>query len=238
MKTFCAFMMLVVLGIVPSFCSIFFDDFDGDSLKSHWYVDKESYLIDWEYSVEDSWLNVWNVWGPGSQNFVKLVTLSNTFPIQKNDFDVRARVAWDQGEFQTLTMAIGVYGASTIAMAYVARPDEDPYISVRFDNWGGGSAKIPAPSSGIHEYRIARAGTTLTAYFDGEKIYQAYQTEGYGYELKNVNFTFGGPKGYGNPQFAPLYVDWVAVVPEPSTIAACGFGFMFVFIRKLSKAKK
>ncbi len=227
--------LLVVLGIAPSFCSIFFDDFDGDSLKSHWGINKGEFnLSDWEYSVEDSWLNVWNVWGPyDSGNSVRLYSYGGTFPKQ-NDFDVKARVAWDQGEFQALGLSVGVLDIF-INMGYSVRPGEQPKIVANFQNFGGGSSSIPAPSSGIHEFRITRVGALLTAYFNGVPFHQGNDTQGF--YLGNIAFSFVGPKGYGNPQFAPLYVDWVAVVPEPSTIAACGFGFICLVFKNRTQEK-
>jgi hypothetical protein len=217
---------------LSSHAYIFFDDFDGDDLKPYWYIDKgEFYSGNWEYTVEDSMLNVWNVWGEGGIGIVDIETFTGTFPSQKNDFDLKARFGWDTGVYQSISLVgLTVSKGTTFYMGYHVRPNIDPLISINFVNWGGGQTTIQAPEAGMHEFRVQRIGTFMYAYVNNELVYSS-NTQYY-FQLGSVGFRMIGPSGYNNPDFAPLYVDWVAVVPEPASLACLSTFLAYLFTRR------
>lgn len=219
---------------LSSHAYIFFDDFDGDDLKPYWYIDKgEFYSGNWEYTVENSMLNIWNVWGEGSIGIVDICTLDGTFPNQYGDFDIRTRVGWEEGEYQTLYFAAARGGGNIPAsMGYRKVYGQDPYLYIHFSNWGGSNAfYYDVPKSGMHEFRIRRTGNVLEAYFNNVMIHSSGITQTASY-LGSVNYRMIGPPGYNNPDFAPLYVDWVAVVPEPASLTCLSTFLAYLFTRR------
>ena len=150
---------------------VFSDDFNGNKLDfSKWWIYKNEPPdpADWEYSVNDGWLNVWKVWGsiPGETawNKVGIRTWDHLVPDDMTDFDVRAKVKWEQGEIQALTL--GVNRTLPLYLSYFKNEGEEPYIQAAFFNWStiDAVAKIPAPDSGTHEFRITRQGKILSAF--------------------------------------------------------------------------
>lgn len=215
-----------------------FDDFDGDDLKPHWYIHKGDFhgFFDLEHTVEDSLLNVWKVWsnygrGPA---IIDIGTNSGTYQVPKNDFDVSTRMGYEAGEYQYLyftPLGVGPFGPP-IYFGYYNRPDLEPTISISFTNWGGGSYSFPAPPAGMYEFRIQRVGMQLNAYLDNELVYSSGST--WKASWGSVGYTFIGQGGYGNPDFAPFHIDWVAIIPEPVSIVSLS-GFLAILLLRRKK---
>ncbi len=152
-----------------------------------------------------------------TKNFDKLI-----------DFDVRTQVAWQSGEHQGL--GLGVNFQTPITLSYWKVPGTSPKIVANFNNWNGGYYEMDAPESGIHELSIRRKGSMLSAYFNDTIIYQVELT--WYYQFHSVFYNFTGPKGKDNPQFAPLHVDWISVVPEPTALSIIAIGGAWLVMRR------
>lgn len=144
------FVLLLFLPALSQAQIIFHDDFDGDSLNSKWVIYKGEYPYqnEWEYEVADSLLTVNKVYNPSgffSNAYVGMYYAVEYWEsVEINDFDVRARVGWEQGEHQTLLFGVG-HTFAPIYIKYESRPEyEHPIIWANFKSWGGWRNENPS----------------------------------------------------------------------------------------------
>jgi hypothetical protein len=205
----------LVLSLAPAHA--FFDDFEGDRLEDYWdfWTEQNGFM---DYHVHDSLLHVTGM-GP-YENYGNSVFIDA--PVGGlYDFDLVARVGWEAGEYQSLSVGIansidypGHYDIAQIS--YYKRPGLDPLIVAQA--YGSGYNSIDAPLSGFHEFRLVRTGTTLSAYFDGMHF---LTTRALDWRAYWVLLGFQGP---ADSQFADLYVDSISAteIPEPTALCLVG----------------
>ncbi len=196
----------------PQFYSIVFYDFNQDTIPPERlgvYLGEHEYeKSSWEYSLNNSWLTVTNVWGPKATNAVFLT--GGGPPVQtRADFEASAKVKWEDGKYNAVGLSVGGgYPAWGVHISYVVfYPNVEPQIRVNFGSWGGGTAAFEAPPPGEYVFTLKRVGLTAFAYIDGELIYQSSIKETY--TVDGITLMFAGPKDYNDPMFKPLSVDWV-----------------------------
>lgn len=194
------------------------------------------YQNEWDYTVAVSLLTVNKVYNPSgffSNAYVQITNYIEYWQgIEVKDFDAQARVGWEQGQHHSIMFGVG-HDLAPIYIMYENRPNyEYPIIRASFKNFGGKvETQIPAPTEGFHGFRITRFGNQRSAFVNGELILQGNQDQGIN-KFYGPQFTFGGPKNEDSPLFAPLYVDYVTVVPEPVTVSALSFGIMFMLFKR------
>lgn len=194
----------------PQFYSIVFYDFNEDTIPPKRL---EAYLgnhekSSWEYTLNNSWLTVTNVWCPNATNAAYLTT-GSTPAKTYGDFEASAKVKWEDGKYNAVGLAVGGgYPAWDVHITYVVfYPNVEPQIRVNFGSWGGGIAAFEAPPPGEHVFTLKRVGLTVFAYIDGALIYQSSTNNAY--IVDGITLVFAGPKDYNDPMFKPLSVDWV-----------------------------
>lgn len=219
------YVLILAIAMPLAAAAQFFDHFEGNELAGHWRFFSEG--TQWEYNVSDSVLNVTRLYGgPNPQQAYLYARLE---PLA--DFEMTALVGWDEAEFQRLQVIV-LRGAGFPAyeslggFVYETRPSwETPLVTAGFV--GGGSSSVPAPRSGMHEFRMARTGDSMTAYFDGQLVHEAsgILTD----EALWIMFEFVSDDDW---QFAPLHVDMIQLVPEPATFVILGIGTIWAITRR------
>lgn len=244
--------LLSFIILLPCVCFseiVFSDDFNGNKLDfSKWWIYKNEPPdpADWEYSVNDGWLNVWEVWGsiPDELGFntVGIRTWDHLIPDGMTDFDVEVKVKWEEGEKQSLVL--GVNRVSPLYLAYVKNEGEPAIIYANFYNWAGWSsenkAMILAPPSGEHLFRLTRQGKLLSAFFNNKLLLQSTEiSKGFLKDVHSLMLDFKGPYGYNSAKFSSLHVDYITVndvVPEPAALVSLGLGLLFLTKKRNRKS--
>ena len=203
------YVLILALAAPLSAAAQFFDHFEGNDLAPHWRFSSEGSR--WEYNVRDSMLNVTRLYGGPSPPQVYIEAFFDPMA----DFEMSALVGWDEGQYHWLRVFILHLEVNELRPVgfiwYEMGPSwETPLVTAWFR--GGGSNFVPAPRSGMHEFRMTRTGDQMTAYFNGQLVHEAsgVVTD----DAVAVMFEFGGEE---DGRFAPLHVDRVGVVPEPGT---------------------
>lgn len=186
--------------------ALFQDHFGGTSLRPHW--DRYSEGSSWDYTVGGGQLHVNRLFGPFYYNEY---TIATRFP-PAGDFAIVARVGWDAGNHQGLRLGIGVDHPHVGPRIATLRYRKDPGQQGQVDGFinGGGTASIPASSSGYTRFQIVRIGSTIRLFANTTLVHQFTNaiTDGAAY----LWIDFQGPD---NSDFAPLRVDFVQVSPLP-----------------------
>lgn len=202
--------------------TVFFDDFNGDALLPHWNAPPAP--TSWEYNVSDSMLNVTGLLSPSHPksptNFAVLRAVGAYAP--QNDFQLDARMGWDSSETIArfdLTVLIGQGLVATIG--YRPNPlNTSVGIVAATDS---GAVAIPAPASGMHDFRMTRIGNVFNFYFDGG--FFASLPSAYAGPVDGLRFFFSSPYPGGS---GPFHIDSVGVqtIPVPGTLLALGAGLL------------
>ncbi|MEW5883682.1 MAG: PEP-CTERM sorting domain-containing protein [Armatimonadota bacterium] len=199
----------------------FFDDFDGEDLGGHWdFGNPKGAMF---YSVHDSLLEVFGFAGFGNSDWIYAA-----IP-QYGDFDLQATVGWtDLLVHETLSVRIGEDPRHGFVggMAFVREQVGGEWVSRVVAAFGDGPrAERAAPSSGFHQFRVSRTGSTFAAYFDGQLLLQGSGTSRV---PRVITLEFTG--AHARP--VDLLVDRVSVVPEPASIAWLAAGVAVVALRR------
>jgi len=155
----------LVLSLAPAHA--FLDDFEGDRLEDYWdfWTEQNGFM---DYHVHDSLLHVTGM-GP-YENYGNSVFIDASLGERIGDFDLVARVGWEEGQDQSLYVRISdgyeYPGYFNIAQIYYSkRQGKEPVIGAQANGYDG--AQLNAPTSGFHEFRLVRTGRTLRGYFNG-----------------------------------------------------------------------
>jgi hypothetical protein len=146
------------------------------------------------------------------------------------DFVAEMRVMWDAGTHQTVSFGVSndwpfLFTRIGI-MRYSVSPTSSATVSAFLNSGGNGSVPAP-PANEWHVFRIARTGSTLQAWVDGNLV--GSTSTGVTDLADHVWVHFGGPE---TEAFGEIRVDYVRVVPEPGTLAAFGAGLGLAALRR------
>ncbi|MCH7905577.1 MAG: PEP-CTERM sorting domain-containing protein [Armatimonadetes bacterium] len=220
------YVLMLALAMPLTAAAQFFDHFEGNELAGHWRFFSEG--TQWEHNVSDSMLHVTRLFG-GPPGLRQVYLFARLDPLA--DFEMTVLMGWDEAEFHRLQVRIlrslALPSFSSIGVVnYEARPSWETPLATAWFN-GAGSNSIPAPRSGMHEFRMARTGDSMTAHFDGQLIHQGsgVVTD----EARWVMFEFVSDEDL---QFAPLHVDMIQLVPEPATFVILGIGAICAMLRR------
>ena len=215
----------LIVGLAAPFSAsagvVFFDHFKGDELGDHWRVSSHGGGR-MQYVVRDSLLQVIRILGE--------VNLTTPIPAL-DDWEVSAWVGWERGEVQRLRVGMTEYYNAPLitgvgSIYYYNLRGEPPVIRAALY---GQVFEIAAPDSGFYEMRVLKQGNRMAAYFDGGLVGETLVT---GVPtVRSPLLTFLGPD---SPDFAPLYVDWIQVVPEPGTLVVLGVAIVWLCRRRRS----
>ncbi|MEW5883857.1 MAG: PEP-CTERM sorting domain-containing protein [Armatimonadota bacterium] len=220
MKRYVTFLLPLALVPAASAGQRFFDDFEGKDLGEHWeFRNPDAEMV---YSVHDSLLEVHSVSG-----FYPREWISASIP-EFGDFDMRARVGWtDDVSFHQLIVMLDdgwTYGRTPIAFM------EYEHCCERGRGWNwliagfrdGPTRWMVAPPGGFHEFRMARTGDEVSAYFDETLILRGTAST---IPARFVTLYFEG-------RTVDLFVDRVSVVPEPLSAFGLAMGMGALALRR------
>ncbi len=219
-----------------SFGFLFYEGFDDAGAKENYvgqfYINQGegSFKTNWEYNVENSWLNVNKVWGNSDFSFVRLEAW-NPDVWKLKEFDVRARFAWTEGETQGILLGVRDVTKS-LFLGYLKEEGKDPLFYSNYD-WGSPPNKLktaPAPEEGDFEFRITRVGTTVTSYINNELFHQT--TVQWNIVGLDITVTLPGPHHQKQNNYGSTHADWVAVVPEPAAFSIIAIGGAWLVMRR------
>lgn len=222
--------ILTLVGLALTLpCLAFFDDFDGDDLKSHWSVDTgEGDTNRWDYSVADSWLTVNDIYQkdgtPGG--VIKLRAPIGLL----DDFDVSARVFRDVGYSGFSVNLLWGPPRPNVAVSYGRRVGEEAMFCGFV--YGHGVVCRPADEPGTHVLRMTRVSKLVRLFADDQLFFEGYEDD---YQrVGTIELTF---IRFGDSQFGKIGVDWVsAAVPEPCSLLALGAGIGGLALRRRRRA--
>ena len=214
------YILILALAAPLTAAAQFFDHFEGDRLGDHWRF--YSWGQQWEHSVSDSMLHVTRVFGQGEISGVGILAELPALA----DFDAVSLMGLDPGGARR-GIGLTIWNRATDRVPamiwYFERRDADPVVFVSFNNGIDGSIEVPAPPPGMHEFRLRRTGTTLEAFLNGQLLLRSSDSR----MLPGnwVGLSFRGPD---TGEFAPLHVDLVGVVPEPTTVLVLAAGGLYL----------
>ncbi len=202
---------LVVWGAIAAPVAaqpVFFDDFNGDSLLPHWVQPPPT---DWEYNVGDGMLNVTRGIYPSSPQTPKNVTLMAASIPTLSDFRVDVRMGWDEGRGPR-RLGIGIAGGAYIASMTYALGGDPESVPIIFVGNGLDGFPLPAPTFGLHDFVMTRAGSRLEFYLDGS--FFGSLTDDFNLDASVILFDFAGP--YPGEQ-GSFHIDQIRIIPVPAS---------------------
>ena len=202
---------VLIVAATASAQTIFVDHFPGPRLGEHWRLDRK--FGEMEYTVSNGVLNVTRVVPGitgGSINSANMLANLNA----PGNFHLRAVMGWDPGITQAISVSMMAYPSifpPVLAQIGFSRSGGGAGTIAAGINYGSAGGSRPAPPPGLHEFSLARTNGVFSAWFNGELLAQAPDSEGRA--ALAVLFRFSGPD---SPQFGPLHVDSIEVfVPSP-----------------------
>ena len=195
----------------------FFDDFNGPALLPHW--NPGSPPAHWAYDFSGGMLNVTGLFHPslpkvGSNN----AYMTAFFPQLGEDFVASVRMGWDAGDGRGMSVVVGNEITALGRFGVTEQMAGGPVI---FGSTGTSALNLAtAPPAGMHEFQIVGTGSSVSFILNGSLLWVLPRPPGGG--PNSVGFAF--ISDYPNPLFAPLRVDFVQVLPNPSTVLALATG--------------
>ncbi len=206
-------LLALLLPMAASGQTVFFDDFEGNTLLPHWQQPPASR---WEYNVSNSRLNVTKLLYPSNPHSPSnFATMAALFAPQ-TDFRMDARMGWDAGAGpRRLGMEVRTGAAATGIIASIRYSDEGgPGVSPVIVAGAFGSPNLitmPAPAPGIYRFAISRVGAEFRFYFDGSLFGSLI---GNNIPTTGVVFEFAGPFP---GELGTLRIDRIQVIPSPGS---------------------
>ncbi len=209
MKRWVLSLLLTGLGMsAASGQTVFFDQFEGDTLLPHWAQPPPSH---WEYSVNNSQLHVEELlWPSSSKSPSNYTGISTRITPLEGDFRVHVRMGWEANSFPVMRFALQNSLAQRIAGFGYSSGE------IRAEAGLSQPFFFPAPPPGLHDFVVDRVGSQVNFTLNGELLLTLPDTAPGDLEL--FSFHFLGP--YPDPGLDPLHVDLVHIVPAPSVMLA------------------
>jgi hypothetical protein len=189
----------------------FLDEFDGDDLGPHW---RQPSSDRWAYNVSGGQLNVTGLFYPSNpKTCCNHTAIGTVFVGPPADFRVRARMGWDAGTLQGLSIFLAGEGRSLVEFGYdtwSAMPDGIfAHNNIQF-------LRASPPAPGMYEFAIERRGSLYEFSLDRVTL---GTLEGDTTPLDFIGLSFWGP---AREPFGAFHIDRIEVVPVPSGLAAFG----------------
>ncbi len=205
----------------------FRDDFDGEQLGQNWTLFSESGFM--HYTVGNGLLTVDHIEGGGDFNGVFIVTRVDRYP---GPFEMRARLGWDeaqQSEIDLFALTGAPPPVSDVAQMSAKKLQGEAFrtLSWGLNGHGGNAGRIP--EFGFHDFLVVRDSQSFRAYFDGALIGTAAPGTGV---VTNIAIAFGGP---ADQRFAPLYADYIEIVPEPASLLGITLFSVAFYLRRRAR---
>ena len=193
--------------------TVFFDDFDGNTLLPHWSRPAPSR---WEYNVSNSMLNVTGLFYPGIPHLGGNFVIIGASYAPQMDFRADVWMGWEPGD-QPHRLAFHVVGAQGQGIASVGYRHEPAFgpVPIIFGGASNQGATFVAPDPGIYHFTITRIAAEFQFYLEGNLF--ATFPDNFGTPATTVGVEFLGPSD-PNATFGPLHIDRIRIVPAPGSI--------------------
>ncbi len=211
-------LIAILVASAPLGALAFRDDFNGNSLGDNWRYFSEDGVVD--VSVANGLQTATHIEGGGDNNGGFFVTRVENFA---GPFEMRARLSWDFA----LASGVGIWALSSFPppvrdvahmLAWKYTGYGDRRLAWGFN--GNGGHRDGIPESGFHDFAVIRDAQSFRAYFDGEEVGRANPG------ASTVSYLAISFEGTNDQRFAPLYVDYVEIVPEPAPLTALGLSLL------------
>jgi len=203
--------------------AVFYDSFDGTEIDwDNWgyYSERVAWVRN---SVQNSLLHVFGMQYPNGPDNAWLVGGGE---IWGDGVDMRARVGWEDKQGQ---MMMNVMGSTPYnGFAWITFSPGTLTAWIKGDNGKDiKSATISIPRQGWETLRINRKGQFVSIFF-GEQMVVAAETD------KVMGYNRIALGWFAQSEQTPMsyYADWAYVIPEPSSLAALGFGVLLTRRRR------
>ena len=205
--------LALVWPMAASGQTVFFDDFEGNALLSHWSQPPASR---WEYNVSNSMLNVTGLFYPGIPHLGGNFVIIGAPYAPQTDFRIDVRMGWEAGD-QPHRLAFHVMGAQGQGIASFVYRNEPGFgpIPVIFAGASGQGISVPAPPPGSYHFTITRVAAEFQFSLEGNLF--ATFPDNFGTPAAGLSLFFLGPSE-PNATFGALHIDRIRIVPAPGSI--------------------
>ena len=205
-------MLALLWPMAASGQTVFFDDFEGNTLLPHWLQPPPSH---WEHTVSNSMLNVTALFSPGIPHLGSNFSAIAAEFSPQTDFRVDVWMGWEQGtpSHRLALKVMGPGGNPIIAsFAYRNEPGFGPVPVITAGASGQGITML-APPPGMYQFTLTRVAAEFQFYLEGNLI--ATFPDTFGIPAGGVQFFFLGPVSEPLGAFS---IDRVRVVPTPGLL--------------------
>lgn len=114
-----------------------------------YYGEPPFWQSSWEYEFADSWVTATSVWGHFES--WNLVYMGTGIGQKLNDFEVSAKVKWEDGQYNSVGFSVGDgYYWGDVSLRYIAKYPQEPVVVINLLNWGANLISVPAPPRRAH----------------------------------------------------------------------------------------
>jgi hypothetical protein len=217
----CAVMCVMTLTREASAQAYFRDDFDGDAFKPNWVLPPPER---WNYEIGGGELTVNALKWPSQPFGDNAVFLNTPLPVFSGDYEITVGVRWDPWILPGGSARRFIIGTP---IGILILEDNLPGLGSIGLQYDGKSINFIVPTDGNLDLGFRRIGTELSLLYQGQVLGSIPDTNGKSFNHLEMSFQVVYPW-----TMTPMHLDYIQVVPSPSTISLVVVGAAFGCFRR------